>query len=110
MAEEARMESESENMQKKSGGGLAADDRLERRHKWPKHRGGAQREEAELWSIYHLLVVRKCFRAHSQVRTVVAYISGFCLRGLPKERNRTFQRLCLPPILKGVIYSRALPA
>lgn len=69
-------------MQKKSGGGLVADDRLEGRHKWPKHRGGAQREGAGLWSIYHVLVVR----THSQVRRVVEYTNGFCRRSLPKER------------------------
>lgn len=57
MAEEARRESGSENMQKKSGGGLVADDRLEGRHKWLKHRGGAQGEGAGLLSIYHVLVV-----------------------------------------------------
>lgn len=56
MAEEARRESGSENMQKKSGGGLAADDRLEGIHKWPKHRGGAQREGEGLWSIYNVSV------------------------------------------------------
>lgn len=44
-------------MKKKSGGGLAADDRLEGIHKWPKHRGGAQREGEGLWSIYNVSVV-----------------------------------------------------
>lgn len=73
-------------MQKKSGGGLAADDRLEGRDKWPKDRGGAQREGAGRWSMYHVLVVHARLRAHSQVRRVVEYITGFCLRGLPKER------------------------
>lgn len=72
-------------MQKKSGGGLADDDRLEGRHKWPKNIGGAQKEGAGQWSMYHVLVIHKRLRAQSQVR-VDEYINGFWIRGLPKER------------------------